>query len=51
MLDREAVATLRSVIDRIVVHPKADDGTNAVEGMGDLAALLAPTGNASGERA
>ena len=42
VFDREAMNALRSVIDRIVVHPKADDGTNEVEVIGDLSALIAP---------
>lgn len=51
VFDREAVNALRSVIDHIVVYPKAEDGTNEVEVIGDLAALVAPRGNAWGGRA
>jgi hypothetical protein len=51
VLDREAVTTLRSVIDRTVVHPKGKDGANDVEVIGDLAPLIAPMGSKGGERA
>ena len=31
IFDRDAMEVLRHLIDRIVVHPKGDDGTNQIE--------------------
>ena len=40
--DRDAMEVLRHLIDRIVVHPKSDDGLNQIEVEGNLSALIAP---------
>ena len=49
VFDREAVTTPRSVIDRIVVHPKGEVGTDEDEVIGHSTALVAPERNAGGK--